>query len=112
MKRIEAIISPTKVDQVCAILENVGYPSVTISNVEGRGSKKGSERKIRGITYTVPFVEEKRVVLVVKDKEVDGIMKAIREAACTGKTGDGMIFVSSMDNAMSIRTGETGETAV
>lgn len=112
MKRIEAIIRPTKVPQVCASLENVGYPGVTISDVEGHGRQKGTERKTRGVTYRVPFVEKKRVVLIVKDKEVDSIMKAIREAVYTGEIGDGMIFVSSMDTAMRIRTGETGETAV
>ncbi len=113
MKRIEAIIRPTKVNQVRASLEKVGYPGVMISDVEGHGSQKGTtDRKIRGITYKVPFVVKKRVVLIVKDKEVDGIMKAIREAVCTGKIGDGKIFVSSIDDAMRIRTGETGEAAV
>jgi nitrogen regulatory protein PII len=112
MKRIEAILRPTKVTQVCAILEKVGYSGVTISDVEGHGSQKGIARKVRGITYRVPFVEKKRVVFVVKDTEVDRIMKAIREAVSTGKIGDGKIFVSSMDNAMRIRTGEIGETAL
>ena|SRR5208283_1996921 len=113
MKRIEAIIRPSKVTQVCASLEKVGYSGITISDVEGHGSQKGTtERSIRGIICRMPFVEKKRVVLVVKDKEVDGIMKAIREAVCTGKIGDGKIFVSSIDDAMRIRTGETGEAAV
>jgi len=112
MKRIEAIIRPSKVNQMCAILEKVGYSGVTISDVEGHGSQKGTQRKVRGITYNVPFVEKKRVVLVVKDKEVDRIMNAIREAVSTDEIGDGKIFVSSMDNAMRIRTGETGEAAV
>jgi nitrogen regulatory protein PII len=113
MKRIEAIIRPSKVDELCASLEKVGYSGVMISDVEGHGSQKGTtERHVRCMTYRVPFVEKKRVVLVVKDKEVDGIMKAIREAVCTGRIGDGKIFVSSIDNAMRIRTGETGEAAV
>jgi nitrogen regulatory protein P-II 1 len=113
MKRIEAIIRPSKVNQVCASLEKVGYPGVTISDVEGHGNQKGNtERKARGIAHRVPFVEKKRVVLVVKDKEVDSIMKAICESVCTGKIGDGKIFVSSIDNAMRIRTGETGEAAI
>ncbi len=113
MKRIEAIIRPTKVTQVCASLEKVGYSGVTISDVEGHGNQKGTtERSIRGVIQRMPFVEKKRVVLVVKDKEVDGIMKAIREAVCTGKIGDGKIFVSSIEDVMRIRTGETGEVAV
>jgi nitrogen regulatory protein P-II 1 len=113
MKRIEAIIRPTKITQLCAGLEKVGYSGVMISDVEGHGNQKGTtERKARGMTHRVPFVEKKRVVLVVKDNEVDGIMKAIREAVCTGGIGDGKIFVSTIDNAMRIRTGETGEVAV
>ncbi len=113
MKRIEAIIRPSKVTQVCASLEKVGYSGVTISDVEGHGNQKGTtERSIRGVIHRMPFVEKKRVVLVVKDKEVDSILKAIREAVCTGKIGDGKIFVSSIDDAMRIRTGETGEAAV
>jgi nitrogen regulatory protein P-II 1 len=112
MKRIEAIIRPTKVTQVCAILNKVGYSGVTISDVEGHGSQKGIERKIRGIMYKVPLVAKKRLVLVVKDQEVGKIMQAIREAVFTGEIGDGKIFVSSMDDAMRIRTGETGEIAV
>lgn len=113
MKRIEAIIRPTKINELCASLKKVGYSGVMISDVEGHGIQKGTtERRARGLTHIVPFVEKKRVVLVVKDKEVDGIMKAIREAVCTGRIGDGKIFVSSIDNAMRIRTGETGEDAV
>jgi nitrogen regulatory protein PII len=112
MKRIEAIIRPTKVNQICAILEKVGYSGVTISDVKGHGDQKGTERKVRGVTYRVPFVEKKRVVFVVKDNQVDGIMKAIHDAMSTGEIGDGKIFVSSMDNAMRIRTGETGKIAV
>ncbi len=113
MKRIEAIIQPTKLNQLCTNLEKVGYSGLMISDVEGHGNQKGTtERKARGATYRVPFVVKKRVVLVVKDKEVVSIMKAIREAVCTGKIGDGKIFVSSMDNVMRIRTGETGEAAV
>jgi nitrogen regulatory protein P-II 1 len=113
MKRIEAIIRRTKVEQVFAILEKVGYSGVMISDVAGHGSQKGGTAlNARGITHRVPFVDKKRVVLVVKDKEVDSIVKAIREAVCTGKIGDGKIFISTVDNAMRIRTGETGEAAV
>lgn len=113
MKRIEAIIRPTGVRQVCDILEKVGYPGVMISNVEGHGNQKGfRERNVRGMTCKVPFLEKKRIVLVVKDNEADMIIEAIREAACTGKIGDGKIFVSPMDNVIRIRTGETGDAAV
>ena len=113
MKRIEAIIRPTVVKKVCDILEKVGYPGVMISNVEGHGSQKGfRERNVRGMTCKVPFLEKKRVVLVVKDNEADRIIKAISEAVYTGKIGDGKIFISPMDDAIRIRTGETGDAAV
>jgi nitrogen regulatory protein P-II 1 len=112
MKRIEAIIRPAQLAQVCDSLDKVGYPGVMISDVEGHGTQKGTELKFRGVMYKVPLVAKKRLVLIVKDMEVDKIMKAIRDAVCTGKIGDGKIFVSPMDDAMRIRTGETGEIAV
>ncbi|HXW69646.1 MAG TPA: P-II family nitrogen regulator [Dissulfurispiraceae bacterium] len=113
MKKIEAIVRPTGVRQVCEILEKVGYPGVMISDIEGHGRQRGfRERNVRGVTCKVPFLEKKRIVLVVQDSEADTIIKAIREAACTGKIGDGKIFVSPMDDAIRIRTGETGDAAV
>jgi nitrogen regulatory protein PII len=113
MKKVEAIIRPTKVNAVCAILEEVGYSGVTISDVEGHGSQKGyRERQVRGVTHRLPFLEKKRIELIVKDNEADTIIKAIRKAVCTGEIGDGKIFVSSMDDAIRIRTGETGDAAV
>jgi nitrogen regulatory protein P-II 1 len=113
MKRIEVIIRPTMVNQVCAILKKVGYPGVMISDVEGHGRQKGgSERMVRGVTHKLPFLAKKRVVLVVKDNEADGIIKAVRDAAYSGNIGDGKIFVSSMDDAIRIRTGESGEAAI
>ena len=113
MKRIEAIVRPTGVKQVCNILEKVGYPGVTISNVEGHGRQKGfREDNVRGKMCKMPFLEKKRITLVVQDNDADRIIKAIREAACTGKIGDGKIFVSPMDDAIRISTGETGDVAV
>jgi len=113
MKRIEVVIQPTKVNQVHDILKKVGYPGVMISDVEGHGRQKGgSERMVRGVTLRLPFLAKKRVVLVVKDDESDGIIRAIREAAYSGKIGDGKIFVSSIDDVIRIRTGETGEAAI
>jgi|SRR5664279_4398774 nitrogen regulatory protein P-II 1 len=113
MKRIEAIVRPTGVKQVCNILEKVGYPGVTISNVEGHGRQKGfREVNVRGKMCKMPFIDKKRIMLVVHDNDADRIIKAIREAACTGKMGDGKIFVSPMDDAIRISTGETGDVAV
>ena len=113
MKRIEAYIRPSGVRQVCEILEKVGYPGITISDVEGHGRQKGyRELNVRGKICKKPFVEKKRLMLVVEDNDADRIVDAIREAACTAKIGDGKIFVSPMDNAIRISTGETGNVAV
>ena len=113
MKRIEAYVRPTGVKPVCDVLEKVGYPGVTISDVEGHGRQKGySELNVRGKLCKKPFLEKKRIMLVVKDNEADKIINAIRDAACTGKCGDGKIFVSSMDDAIRISTGESGDIAI
>ncbi len=112
MKRIEAIIRPAKVSDVCAALEKVGHPGVTISDVEGHGSQKGVDKKVRGKTYKVELLTKKRLEVIAKDNEADKIIKAIREAVFTGGIGDGKIFVSSMADAIRIRTGETGEAAI
>ena len=112
MKRIEAIIRPTKVSEVCAALDRSGHPGVTISAVEGRGNQKGWVNKIRGRSYDVSLLTKARVEVVVKDEDVDTIIKAIRDAALTGEVGDGKIFVHDMANAIRIRTNESGLAAI
>lgn len=112
MKMIEAIIRPTKVNEVCAALEKVGHPGITIYDVEGHGNQQGVEQQVRGKTYKVKLLSKKRVVVIVKDNEADKIIKTICNAVSTGKIGDGKIFVSTMDDAIRIRTGESGEAAV
>ena len=112
MKRIEAIIRPTKVGDVLAALEKVGHPGVMVSEIEGHGSQKGVEQQVRGKTYKVPLLAKKKIDIIVKDQEADKIIQAIQKAVSTGNIGDGKIFVSNMDNAIRIRTGETGEKAV
>lgn len=112
MKRIEAIIRPAKVSEVCDALEKAGHPGVTISDVEGHGSQKGVEKQVRGKTYKVDLLTKKKVEVIAKDNEADKIIRAIRDAVFTGKIGDGKIFVSTMADAVRIRTGETGEAAI
>lgn len=112
MKKIEAIIRPTKVGDVLAALEKVGHPGVTVSEVEGHGSQKGVKHQVRGKTYNVPLLSKKKIDVVVKDQEAGKIIDAIQKAVSTGEIGDGKIFVSNMDDAIRIRTGETGEKAV
>ena len=112
MKRIEAIIRPTKVSEVCAALDKVGHPGVTISEIKGHGRQKGIVTKYRGVLYNVSLVAKARVEVVVKDEDADKIVKAVREAALTGEVGDGKIFVHDMADAIRIRTNETGLAAI
>lgn len=112
MKRIEAIIRPAKMGDVLAALEKVGHPGVMVSEIEGHGSQKGVEHQVRGKTYKVSLLAKKKIDLIVKDQEAGKIIDAIRKAVSTGEIGDGKIFVSSMDDAIRIRTGESGDKAV
>ena len=112
MKRIEAIIRPTKVGDVLAALEKVGHPGVMVSEIEGHGSQKGVEHQVRGKTYKVALLTKKKIDIIVKDAEADKIIQSIQKAVSTGEIGDGKIFVSSMEDAIRIRTGETGDSAV
>jgi nitrogen regulatory protein P-II 1 len=112
VKRIEAIIRPSKASEVCAALDKVGHPGVTLSQVEGHGNQKGWVNQVRGISYNVSLLSKTRVEVVVKDEDADKIIKAIRDAALTGEVGDGKIFVHDLANAIRIRTNETGMAAI
>ena len=112
MKRIEAIIRPAKVSEVCAALDQAGHPGVTISAVEGRGSQRGWINQVRGAAYEMSLLAKARVEEVVKDEDAGTIIKAIREAALTGEVGDGKIFVHDMADAIRIRTNESGMAAI
>jgi nitrogen regulatory protein P-II 1 len=112
MKRIEAIIRPEKVSEVCAALDIVGHPGVTLSQVEGHGDQKGWVNHVRGRSYTVSLRSKTRVEVVVKDEDADRIIKAILNAALTGETGDGKIFVHDIADVIRIRTSESGMAAI
>jgi nitrogen regulatory protein P-II 1 len=112
MKRIEAIIRPAKVGEVCAALEKVGHPGVMISEIEGHGNQKGVEQSVRGKTYKVELLNKSRVEVIVKDSDAEKIIKAIRQAALTGEIGDGKIFIHPVDDAMRVRTAERGDKAL
>ena len=112
MKRIEAIIRPDKVAEVCAALDRVGHPGVTISAVEGRGSQQGWRNQVRGVSHNVSVFTRSKVEVVVKDEDADRIIVAIRDAAVTGEVGDGKIFVHDMVTAIRIRTNENGMAAI
>lgn len=111
MKRIEAIIRPTKVGRVCAALEGLGHAGPRISLVEDK-SQIGTGYLLRGVTYKADLVTKSRVEVIAKDEEADKIINVIREAAFTGERGDGEIFVYVIADAVRIRTGESGEAAI
>ena len=112
MKKIEAILRPEKVAEVRQALERVGFPGLNVSEVEGHGKQKGVVQQWRGDQYRVELLPKVRLEIVVSDQDVKKILQAIGTAAKTGKVGDGKIFVSSVDEVLRIRTGETGDAAL
>ena len=112
MKRIEAIIRPDRVSTVFNALKKLGHPGVMISEIEGHGSQEGINIQVRGNTYKVDLITKARVEVIVKESEMELIIKAICDAAFTGKIGDGKIFIHPVDDALRVRTGERGEIAV
>lgn len=112
MKKIEAIIRPTKVGDVCAALNKAGHPGIMITEIEGHGKQSGIEQEFRGKTYKVELLTKAKIEIVAKNDDVDKIIKVIRDSALTGKVGDGKIFIYPIDDAIRIRTGESGETAI
>lgn len=112
MKRIEAIIKPFKLEEVKDALHDVGIEGMTVSEVKGFGRQKGHTEIYRGSEYTVDFLPKIKIELVVPDAKVAEATGAIVKAAKTGKIGDGKIFVSSIEEAIRIRTEEKGDSAV
>jgi nitrogen regulatory protein P-II 1 len=112
MKKIEAIIRPEKLGAVRQALEEVDFPGLMITEIEGHGKQKGLTQQWRGRKYKVELLSKVKIEIVVRDEEVDRIVKALMESAKTGDIGDGKIFVSAMENAIRIRTGEKGEAAL
>lgn len=108
MKKIEAVIRPSKVVDVCKALNKVGHPGLMITEIEGHGKQKGMTKTLRGKEYKIEFVTKTKIDIIAKDEEVAKIVEAIREAALTGEVGDGKIFISSMEDAVRVRTGEKG----
>ena len=112
MKKIEAIVKPFKLDEVREALSEIGVTGLTVTDVKGFGRQKGHTELYRGAEYVVDFLPKVKVEVVVKDADVDRCIEAIVKAAKTGKIGDGKIFVTSVDQVVRIRTGETDEAAV
>jgi nitrogen regulatory protein P-II 1 len=112
MKQIVAIIKPFKMDDVREALSEVGIAGMSVTEVKGFGRQKGHTELYRGAEYVVDFLPKMRIETVVNDDQVDAVLQAIIEAARTGKIGDGKIFVSTVEQAVRIRTGETGDDAL
>ncbi len=112
MKKIEAVIKPFKLEEVREALSEIGINGLTVTEVKGFGRQKGHTELYRGAEYTIDFLPKVKLELVVADEILDSAMDAIVKAAHTGKIGDGKIFVTSVEQALRIRTGETGEQAV
>ena len=112
MKKVEAIIKPFKLDDVKEALTTYGITGMTVSEVKGYGRQQGHTELYRGAEYVVDFLPKVKIEVVVKAEDVDGVVKAIAEAARTGKIGDGKIFVSDIEKVIRIRTGEEDEEAI
>ena len=112
MKKIEAIIKPFKLSDVKQALNDAGIQGMTVSEVKGFGRQKGHTEIYRGSEYTVDFLPKVKIEIVLPDPQVEGAVEAIVKAARTGKIGDGKVFVMPVENAVRIRTEETGDTAV
>src|SRR6201984_538179 len=111
MKKIEAIIKPFKLEEVKDALAEIGVQGMTVSEVKGFGRQKGHTEIYRGSEYTVDFLPKIKIEIVLSDGLITPAVEAIVKAAKTGKIGDGKVFVSSIENAIRIRTEETGEQA-
>jgi nitrogen regulatory protein P-II 1 len=112
MKKIEAVIKPFKLDEVKEALQEVGLQGITVTEAKGFGRQKGHTELYRGAEYVVDFLPKVKVEIVLADEMVDRAIEAIRRAAQTGRIGDGKIFVSPVEEAVRIRTGETGDAAI
>ncbi len=112
MKKIEAIIKPFKLDQVKEALHGIGLQGITVLEARGFGRQKGHTELYRGAEYVVDFLPKVKIELVVDDPFVEKAVEAIQNAAATGRIGDGKIFVSAVEEAIRVRTGERGTEAI
>jgi len=112
VKKVEAIIKPFKLEEVKEALARVGIQGLTVSEVKGFGRQKGHKELYRGAEYVVEFLPKVKLEVVAADDQVEAVVKAILESASTGRIGDGKIFVAPVENAIRIRTGETGDVVL
>jgi nitrogen regulatory protein P-II 1 len=112
MKKIDAIVKPFKLDEVREALSEIGVSGLTVTEVKGFGRQKGHTELYRGAEYVVDFLPKVKIEIVVTDTMLEQAIEAIVKAARTGKIGDGKIFVTSVEQVVRIRTGETNEAAI
>jgi len=112
MKKIEAIIKPFKLDEVKDKLNDLGIQGITVTEVKGFGRQKGHTELYRGAEYVVDFLPKIKMEIVIADTQAEDVVNAIVKAAQTGRIGDGKIFITNIEEAVRIRTGERGEDAV
>lgn len=112
MKLIEAIIKPFKLDEVKDALNEIGIEGITVSEVKGYGRQKGHTELYRGAEYVVDFIPKIKMEIAVSDDLVNKVVETIQNTAKTGRIGDGKIFIISLEEALRIRTGETGSDAI
>ena len=112
MKMVTAIIKPFKLDDVREALSDIGVQGITVTEVKGFGRQKGHTELYRGAEYVVDFLPKVKIEIATSDDLLDSVIEAITKAASTGKIGDGKIFVTDLEQAIRIRTGETGVDAI
>ncbi|MBA2125239.1 P-II family nitrogen regulator [Hyphomicrobium methylovorum] len=112
MKKIEAIIKPFKLDEVKEALQEIGLQGITVIEAKGFGRQKGHTELYRGAEYVVDFLPKVKIEVVLNDDMLDKAVEAIQKAAKTGRIGDGKIFISTIEDAIRIRTGESGRDAI
>ncbi|MCF6178901.1 MAG: P-II family nitrogen regulator [Geopsychrobacter sp.] len=108
MRKVECIIKPFKLDDIKSVLTELGISGMTVSEVRGFGRQKGHTELYRGAEYQIDFIPKVKIELVVPDELIDEVVAAVQKEACTGRIGDGKIFVLPVEQAVRIRTGETG----
>jgi nitrogen regulatory protein P-II 1 len=112
MKKIEAIIKPFKLDEVKEALNEIGIKGMTITEVKGYGRQKGHKEIYRGAEYVVDFIPKIKIEIIVAADQANQVVETIRKSANTGKLGDGKIFITPIEGAIRVRTGETGKDAI
>ncbi len=112
MKKIEAIIRPERLPFVRKAIEEAGYVGLTLTDVRGHGRQRGVTQTYRGTTFTVDILNKLKIELVVQDADAPRLVKAVVEAARTGQVGDGKVFITTIDDAVRVRTGESGNAAL